>query len=202
MIHNIDMEEMETMIERVTVVHGDQVKTVIQRYQEPGRVTRGQISPVKRPPLPLSASVRSKAPAMKRPAPEDSSPRKSPAKRRKAEPETSPISSATSSRQSASPMPPTSLSLQSNPSLADLLEDEDANVDAFSEPLESASLSPVELDFLEEDVQMVNFADLDWAALSQLRRRAITKKLRETASLPYLLSRVAFTDREFWGLEN
>jgi hypothetical protein len=142
---------------------------------------------------------------MKRPAPEDSSPRKSPAKRRKAEPETSPISSATSLHQSASPVPPTqvtSLSLQSNPSLADLLEDEDDNVDAFSEPLESASLSPVELDFLEEDVQMANFADLDWTALSQLRRRAMTKKLRETASLPYLMSRVAFADREFWRLEN
>lgn len=199
------------MIVRVTKVHGDQIKSTIQSYQEPGRLRRQHVSPIKKPVFPTPTPSKSGTLTLKRQAPESSSPRQPPAKRRKAEPvarATSPVSSAPSSRRSASSVPPTQVtsSHHSNSSVLDLLEDEDndslheeSDGKAFSEPLESRSISPAELDFGEESIQIPeSLDDLDWKTLSQLRLRAITRKLKDTTSLHRIMPRTPFADRDLW----
>jgi hypothetical protein len=193
-IYELDQAEVDTLIERMKVIHGDELVTVIETSRNPGRSSRhSRVNPQ------ILAKVKgSAAPPLKRKASGEAELNQGPIKRAKVHSKsTASASSHPASSDATRQSPPTTiLSTVDWMSTLDTAEN-DAEGTGYEHTFTGVELSdstPSE----SENEDGEDLMKLDWESLSRRRYNAMAQKRKQT-SLRYLAtSNPVFADRGFW----
>ncbi|KIM26965.1 hypothetical protein M408DRAFT_330330 [Serendipita vermifera MAFF 305830] len=195
-IYELDADEVITSIERMSVVHGEKIKTFVLSARNPGRSSRqSQPTRTKQPPLPKIKDLAS--PALKRKASDEEIQKQGPAKRAKRQATSTASTATVSTRHTAS-----SESSRHSPPATELstldwmstLENVDKPLDwktSGTGSVESPDSSPSESehDYVEHDLPS------DWESLARVRRNVMAQRRMGTNRA---ISKPVFADKSFW----
>ncbi|KAG8787308.1 hypothetical protein FRC15_009506 [Serendipita sp. 397] len=200
-LHDIEIEELSTMTERIEKQHGERIRSVVDNYQNTERPSRGKSSsPSKRTLYQTLNSQTSSGLTPKRKAAEGSPTKSTPNKRMKVAPKQAPsATTAPSSQRGASPVPSSDSLPTTFPSSGDRDED---TISRDAMALDSPARSPSPDILPEEDIVVESLDTLDWETLAHLRRQAIKKQQRGLNINRNKRFTTVFTDRQFWSIDN
>ncbi|KAG8833980.1 hypothetical protein FRC17_009762 [Serendipita sp. 399] len=196
-IHDIEVEELFTMIERMENNHGDQIRSIVDRYQTNARPSRGKSSPTKGVP---HHTLNARVPAgftPKRKAVEQSPTKPTPNKRVKTSSQQAPsITTAPSSQHDTSPVP-SSVSVSTTTSGNENEDIASQTAIALDLPAKSPSVDVSS----EEEIVVDSLDSMNWETLSHLRQKAIKKQQGASINRNKRFMTV-FLDRGFWSRES
>ena len=193
-IYELDQAEVDTLIERMRVIHGDELVTVIETSRNPGRSSRHSR-------INLHTLAKAKglgAPPLKRKASREAEQNQGPIKRAKVHSKsTASASSHTASSDATRQSPPTTvLSTLDWMSTLDTTEN-DAEGAGYKGAFTGVE-SPGSAQSESEDEDGEDLMELDWESLSRRRYNAMAQKRKQAPSRFLAISKPVFADRSFW----
>jgi hypothetical protein len=205
--YELEKGDLETVIERVSMAYGEEIKFIVATYNSTGRTSRQKLPDVakKSPPLrPLKRKQQAKSTPLKRIASQELSVKPRASKRPKVESRSNHSTPSTpSSLRSDSPVLLTRATHTSNSGVASPLG-------STPEAFQKLTLKDNQAEWEDESVRfkgsepdndtMIDIdEDLDWEPLAKLRKTLIEKRAKENHSTSHRIDRPVFPDRSFWG---
>ncbi|PVF99380.1 hypothetical protein CPB86DRAFT_703465 [Serendipita vermifera] len=193
--HDIDKKDLDTMIERVEMAHGEEIKFIVTTYNNAGRTSRQRLPDATKSRhalKPLKPKQQGKSTPLKRIASQELFVKPRANKRPKVETRSSrSIPSTPSSIRSDSPVPQTQATHTSNSRA-------NSTLDSTPEAFQKLTLSDDQAEWEEESLPIELDEELDWEPLAKLRQRVIEKEMKEIHSTKHRTNRPVFLDRSFW----
>jgi hypothetical protein len=194
-IYELDQAEVETSIERMRVIHGDELVTVIETSRNPGRSSRHS----RANPQTLAKAKALVTPPLKRKASGEAEQNQGPVKRAK-------VHSKSTASASSTPHTPSDATRQSPPTTILSTLDWMSTLDTTENDAEETGykgaftdvVSPDSTQSESEDEDGEDPTELDWESVSRRRYNAMVQKRKQTSLRFPAISKPVFADRSFW----